>query len=395
MRKYVICFVAALFFAYELVQFHMMNAISSVLMRDLHMTATEFGQLCATYLLADVIFLLPAGMLLDRFSIRKVILVALTLCIGGTIGFSFAMTGTQASLCHFLSGIGNAFCVLPCMMLVARLFPQEKHATMMGLVVTIGMMGAFLAQYPVSLLAHLFTWRAALLLDGAAGLVLLGAIYALIPDTERRKTDLVVWPCINRQNLLCGLYTSLMNMPLMVLGAVWGCLFLTQVHGMAWHTAAFTVSLISMGTIVGSPLVGLFQQRRQVMAIGALLAFVIMVLIMWLPKAPFALLFFLLGLVTSTQILGYPLITDHSPQALTGTSMGVAAVVIMGLPMLVQPLSGFLLDLNWAHTMQDGAPLYTHANFITAFSLFPLGFVIALLSLPFIMERKLCLQSSN
>ena len=162
-------------------------------------------------------------------------------------------------------------------MLVARLFPQEKHATMMGLVVTIGMMGAFLAQYPVSLLAHLFTWRAALLLDGAAGLVLLGAIYALIPDTERRKTDLVVWPCINRQNLLCGLYTSLMNMPLMVLGAVWGCLFLTQVHGMAWHTAAFTVSLISMGTIVGSPLVGLFQQRRQVMAIGALLAFVIMV----------------------------------------------------------------------------------------------------------------------
>ena len=78
---WIVCFSASLFFAYELLQLHVMNAIAPMLMRDLALNATQFGGLSATYLLADVIFLLPAGIILDRFSVRKVILVALFLCV--------------------------------------------------------------------------------------------------------------------------------------------------------------------------------------------------------------------------------------------------------------------------------------------------------------------------
>jgi MFS family permease len=398
---YLVCFSASLFFAYELVQFHMMNAISSYLMKDLQMNATSFGKLCATYLLADVIFLLPAGIILDRFSTRKVILSALLICIVGTIGFSQAKSFETAAFCHFLSGIGNAFCFLSCMMLIARWFSKEKQALIIGLVITVGMLGAVFAQYPVSLIAESFSWRGALIADAVAGLLIFGLIFLFVQDGPKQVSNSSSLPFLeglkkslfNRQNILCGFYTCFMNMPLMVLSAVWGSLFLHQVHTISLAKSSFIASMIGVGTIIGSPLFGYlsnkFGAKKPYMLWGSLLSIFIMAIIMFLPHPTEPLLtslFFLLGLASSSQVLGYPLITENCPKELTGTSMGVAAVIIMGLPMIMQPLSGFLLDFNWDGTMLHGAPFYSHLNFIWAFALFPIGFFFSFLATYFINE---------
>lgn len=108
--SWIVCLCAGLFFCYELMQFHLLNAISSVLMQDLKISGSHLGLLGSTYLLADVIFLIPAGILLDRLSTKKVIVTALGICICGTIGFAVSTTFLQACISHFLSGIGNAFC---------------------------------------------------------------------------------------------------------------------------------------------------------------------------------------------------------------------------------------------------------------------------------------------
>jgi hypothetical protein len=124
---------------------------------------------------------------------------------------------------------------------------------------------------------------------------------------------------------------------------------------------------------------------------GSLFSIAFMSLIIILPhpsEIMLTSLFFLLGVATSSQVLGYPLITENSPKELTGTSMGIGAVIIMGLPMLMQPLSGFLLDLNWKGTMFNGAPYYSHSNYIIAFALFPIGFFLSFLATYFIKESK-------
>lgn len=400
---YLVCFSASLFFAYELVQFHMMNAISPYLMKDLHMGATSFGQLCATYLLADVIFLLPAGIILDRFSTRKVILSALLLCILGTFGFSFAHSFKEAAICHFLSGIGNAFCFLSCMMLVARWFSKEKQALIIGLVITMGMLGAVFAQYPVSMIAEMFSWRSALVADAAIGVGIFALVYLFVHDGPKQaaqQSSIPFWEGVKRsvlnlQNILCGVYTCFMNMPLMVLSAVWGSLFLSQVHGVPLAKASFISGMIGVGTIIGSPLYGYLsskiQEKKPWMSLGSILSIFIILLIMFLPHPSEMLLtalFFLLGLASSSQVLGYPLITETSPKELTGTSMGIAAVIIMGLPMLIQPFSGLLLDLGWQGTMLNGAPFYSHMNYIVAFAIFPIGFFLSFLATYLIKEPK-------
>lgn len=406
MMKWLVCLSAALFFAYELMQMHMMNAISAMLMRDLGLNATEFGLVSATYLLADVIFLLPAGIILDRYSTRKVILSALFFCILGTTGFGFSHSLWFACVCHFLSGIGNAFCFLSCMMLVARWFPRDRQAFVVGLMITIGMLGAVMAQSPFSSLAKIFDWRGALFIDAIIGLGIFALIYTFVKDApgqivREETTTAPFWSLIRRsvfnlQNLSCGLYTGLMNLPLMVISAVWGSLFLIQVHYVPSERAAFIVSMICMGTIVGSPLVGWFSDRvgRRVplMIVGAITSTMVMLSIMWIThpsEALLTILFFLLGLTTSTQVLGYPMITENNPKELTGTSMGVAAVIIMGLAAIIQPLSGKLIDWNWDGAMAGGIPSYSHQDFLTSFTIFPIAFILSLLISFLIRETKL------
>lgn len=402
---WIVCFSASLFFAYELLQLHVMNPIAPMLIKELGLSATQFGSLSATYLLADVIFLLPAGIILDRFSIRKVIITALFLCILGTIGLSRADSFGLACVSHFFSGIGNAFCFLSCMMLIARWFPKEKQAFIVGLMITMGMLGGVLAQVPFSLLAQKFSWRQALVIDAGIGVGILALIVLFVKDAPKGKeaeaseAGLPFWEgvkrsVLNKQNICCGLYTGFMNLPLMIISAVWGTLFLTQVHHIALINAAFIVSMICMGTIVGSPIFGWvsdkLQRRRMPMLFGAVISIAIMIVIMMTPhpsEMTLAVLFFSLGLFTSSQVIGYPTITESNPKELTGTSMGIAALIIMGMAAVIQPLSGKILDATWNRAMLDGSPLYSLGNFMTAFSIFPIGFILALVALSQIREK--------
>ena len=165
-RPWIVCFTAALFFFYEFIQMHMFSSISPELMRDFSLNAEQLGFLSASYLYADVVFLLPAGMILDRISTRTVIIAAMAICITGTLGFALATNVWAAAFFHFLSGIGNAFCFLSCIMLASRWFPPRRQALVIGLIVTMAFIGGALAQTPLSLLAHAVGWRHALLMFG-------------------------------------------------------------------------------------------------------------------------------------------------------------------------------------------------------------------------------------
>jgi MFS family permease len=363
------------------------------------MSATEYGFLSSTYLFADVILLLPAGIILDRFSTRKVILSALALCILGTVGFAYSYQLWTACFFHFLSGIGNAFCFLSCMMLVAKWFPAERHAYVMGMVVTIGMLGGVIAQTPFTLLTQMFDWRSALLIDALVGTAIFALIYAFVEDQPKNYVSKgsvgstysfwggIKYAICNRQNILCGMYTGLMNLPVMLLGAMWGSLYLVQIHHLNLSEASLVAGLICTGTIVGSPFFGYvadrMQTKRPLMIAGAILSICVISLLMSslnLSFAALSALFFLVGFFTSTQVLGYPLITDSSVKELTGTSMGVAAVIIMGLAAIAQPLSGMLIDMNWNGAFLDQIPQYSRSDYLHLFWIFPVGFLISLVT---------------
>lgn len=391
---YIVCFSAAIFFAFELVQLHILNALSAFLVQDLKLTASSLSYLNASYLLADVIFLLPSGMLLDRFSVRRIILMALVLCLIGIFGFSVSQNIYQALLFRFCSGIGNAFCFLSCMMLIAEWFPKKEHSFMMGVVITIGMLGGLVAQTPVTLLAQAYTWRQALFVDGVVGAVILVLTYFTVFDSpsghkKKQEQTLPFYQGLKqalslRENVFCGLYTAFLNLPLMVIAATFGSLFLQHVHHISLTQAPTIVMMLPLGTLFGSSIYGhlatSYKTEKFWMLVGALLSLVTIGSLLYMP-APMEpsllfVLFFLLGLFTSSQILGYPIITASNPQELCGTAMGISAVIIMGSPMLINPLVGILLDAFWDGTLLDQARIYSNRAYQMAFLVFPITFVL-------------------
>ena len=166
-------------------------------------------------------------------------------------------------------------------------------------------------------------------------------------------------------------------------------------HHIPLVQSSFIVSMICLGTIVGSPFYGWiadrFSKRKIPMFFGAISSLVVIAMIILIPHPDPKLLtafFFALGFLTSSQVIGYPLISASNPEKLVGTSMGVAAVIIMLMAGLLQPVSGAILDLSWNGIMRGEAPLYARKDFMIAFTLFPVGFVLALLSLKYIKEPE-------
>jgi len=401
-RGWIVCLAAASFFAYELIQLHMLNAISPMLMQDLGLSATDFSTLCSTYLLADVLFLIPAGMILDRMSVRRVILFALAICIIGTFGFASSTSLWQACCFHFLSGIGNAFCFLSCMILANSWF-EGRSSFIMSIMITIGLLGGVLAQVPVALLTEHFGWQGTLILDGVIGCVIWIGNFLFVRERGgypvRNHTS---WRVLfqqlrmalgNGQVWRCGLYTGCLNLPLMLISAMMGNLYLTQVMHFDLREASWIASMISLGTILGSPLYGFvsdyMQRKKTWMSLGAFLSLVVFALILWVQTTNVwieAGLFFSLGFVSASQVLGYPMIVESSPETLKGTCMGVAALLIMGLAFILQPITGMLMD--W-HRAGDG--LY---NFTYAMMIFPVAFFVALVMVYFIREREVRTQEA-
>ncbi len=421
LQPWLVCLSAALFFFYEFIQMGMFNSISQELMHDFSINAGQLGFLSATYFYADVIFLLFAGILVDRFSIRAIILSSMVMVVLSTFLFSFSGSFEVAAFSHFIAGIGNAFCFLSCIKLATRWFPSQRLALVIGIIITIAMAGGIMAQTPFALVVHLLGWRKAVMINAGLGLFIILLIYLFVYDYPKHQlsqkiTDITINPISviksiylslhNKQNTLAGIYTCLLNLPIILLGALWGTLYLTQVHQLGKTQASLVAMMIFLGTIIGSPLVGWFSdfigRRRLPMIIGAVLSLLVLLIIMFTPILNFyslLILFLLLGFFTSTQIISYPLIAESNPRHLTGTSTSLASILIMGGGAVFQPLFGWLIDLHWDHTFLQGVPHYSISNFHYGMAILPLAFMVSLLAAcclretycqPFIHGNNLC-----
>lgn len=408
-KAWLICLSAGLFFLYEFFQLNIFDTINSELQIAFNADAVQLGWMSSSYLLADIIFLLPAGMLLDRFSPRKVILAALSVCVLGTLGFALTNSYPLAFFFHFLSGIGNAFCFLSCVMLISRWFPPKRQAFLIGIVVTMAFIGGMLAHAPFAKLNALYGWRHALLMDAVLGGVILLWIYAVVEDRPKGSTVATsdhrdgwlpgfMLAFKNGQNWLAGLYTSFLNLPIMVFGALWGSNYLMSVFSIEKMAASTITANILLGSIIGCPLAGWLSdksgKRKPIMILGALISLLLMIpLYQNAPLSSLNLhwLFFFLGVATSTQVISYPLVAESNPSKYTGVATGLASVLIMGGAGVAQMIFSSVLQISASqhriiNNLPEAALQYNAADYQKAALLFPIAFFLALLAVLLIKE---------
>jgi len=99
---WLVCLSASLLVAYEFFNQTVFGSLSVPLMKAFHLNAGQLGVLSSTYFYANALFLIPAGLLLDRYSTRAWILVAMLFCTVGTFGFALAPNAETAGVFRFI-----------------------------------------------------------------------------------------------------------------------------------------------------------------------------------------------------------------------------------------------------------------------------------------------------
>jgi MFS family permease len=407
---WVVCFSASLFFFYEFIQGNMFASIADNIMQDFQLQADKMAYLSSVYYFANVLFLFVSGMLLDRFSTKKIMLVAMFFCVLSTFLLAHAHSFSLALCCRFVTGIGSAFCFLGPIRIASRWFPPKRMALVTGAVVTMAMSGGMLAQYPLTKLVLQMGWRDSLMIVGWLGVAMLIMMALWIKDSPnnliaqvRKKTSVSVvmkTAYLNPQTWLAAWYASLMNMGVAVFGAMMGPLYLMQRLSVNKEDAALVNSMLFLGAMIGGPLMGWCSDKLGLrvlpMKVGAVVSLLIFLAILYLPVSlgTMAFLFFLLGFFTAAQVISYALVAESSSPTMTATALSIVSILTQGGYIVYQNLFSWLLLWQGEARMMDGVPVYSLDNYEMAAVILPVGFLLALFAL-FKLKETYCRQSQG
>lgn len=415
-NPWVVCLIAASFFFYQFIQITMFNILKPELIIEFNADPAILSFISALYFYGTVLFLIPAGIMLDSISTRTIILATMSLSLLGLLIFASATSIFNAGVGRFLIGIsGGPFCFLCSMRLAARWFPEQRLAFVTGVIVAMAMLGGMVAQLPFSLLVAGIGWRMAMYVDLGLGVLLLGLMYLYVFDYPPGKKHeyeqqmayyrtagfvhglkVVIFKA---QNWNCGLFASLLNLPILVFGALWGFMYVSQIFNLPRLEASSACTMLFFGMLIGGPIFGRISDkilvRKTPMFAGLLLCFTAISVLLLASNLGFfgvATLMFLIGLGSSAQVLAYPTVTDSNPAALAGSALGLTSTLIMAGGAIIQPAVGWLIEYHWDGLMESGMPIFSYKNYNFAFWSMPIAIVVAT-GLVFLIKETNCKNS--
>jgi MFS family permease len=298
-----------------------------------------------------------------------------------------------------------AFGLIACLKLASMLLPTKHLALASSLIVTIGMIGGVFSNLVLQALIDHLGYRWSLIIVAIFGIFVALVIWFFIhlPKQGMKKTHAKgsIWSNLGvvvreKQNWLCGFFTCLLNLPLVVLGALFGISYLQQVYGFSNLEAASITSMLFIGMIFGSPFFGwlsdFVKQRRLPMAIGGVLCLLFVLLLMYfvnLHMPELYILLFAIGFTSAAQVLSYPMITQSNSLKFTATALAIASIIIIGIGYGVTlPMVGGILEWGWMGKYYKGAHDYALSTYRNAFLTMPIGIAISLILIAFMREPK-------
>jgi len=392
----------ALFFALAFVQRVAPSVMTVELMRDFAVGGAALGTLSGWYFYAYAGIQLPVGVLNDRFGPRKLMSAALVVCALGSVGFALSDSLFAASLFRALIGASVAFAFVGTLTIANYWFAPARFAMLAGVVQTAGMCGAMLGQAPLRHAVESFGWRAAVLVMGAAALLLALVVFYAVPRRPRdaqsgaqpgRLLAGVAAVAANPQSWACAGIGFGMTAIMLAFAGLWAVPWLRDAYFYSAPAAAAIASLLFFGWALGAPVMGWLSdhsgRRKPVLLAGILcntLIFSVLLFSGWRAPAALSALFFLLGISGSMMTVAFGSMREVNSPTHASTAMGLLNMFVVGSGAVMQPAVGWLLDANWDGRMLDGARVYAAVDYTAAFSVLLLSNMLALVCVLLLRE---------
>lgn len=396
----VVIFVTSLFFFYEFGLNNIFDALEQPIAQGYALGPTMMGFISSLYFYANIVFLIPAGLLLDRFSPKWLIVMAMFICSLGVLAVSISDQLFWLMASRLMMGIGGGFCFIGCIRIAVNWFSAKHMAKVTALIVTMGMLGGYMVNAPLAYLMDMLGWRQALMVVAIVGFVIMFLVLFVVkdyPEGAKRshkiaakdhhglRATLKAVLC-SKQNWLCGLFTSTLNIPIYMLGALWGIPYLMFVHHFTRTQSAEITGMLFVGTMIGSPFFGWLsdkiERRKVLMIVGAVLSLALAYYLTQTDSQQLGMLmglFFVLGFITSCQILSYPVVAESNQKSMTSTATSIISICSLMGGVVSQPLFGYVL--TWHHASN-------HPQYAMAIQLLPLIIGLGLIFAFFIRETR-------
>jgi predicted MFS family arabinose efflux permease len=155
--------------------------IAGDLVRDFGVDPGALGLLTSVYFLTLAAAQLPLGILLDRFGPRRVNAALLAICAVGAAIFAYATSFGGLLLGRALIGLGVSGALMSAFKAFVVSFPSTRLASVNGLLMAVGGLGAIAASAPVEALLQHTDWRGVFRLLAGASLAVSVLLLLIVP----------------------------------------------------------------------------------------------------------------------------------------------------------------------------------------------------------------------
>ena len=344
-------------------------AIAAELTRAFAISSTVLGTLAATYFYVYTILQIPVGVFADTLGPRRILATGSIVAGLGSIAFALAPTWEVAAAGRTLVGIGVSVAFIAILKVSAVWFPADRFATLNGVTMFAGNLGAVVAGAPLAWLVTQASWRAVFLGLAALSIALGIASWWMVRDRPEQMgfapvhappgtgvasmhwTDALrrvlanpaTWPGFFVNAGIAGSYLTF--------AGLWAIPYLEQTYGMTRVAAAEHTSALLLGVAFGAVIVGIvsdrLRRRRRIMRLYALLyalSWLPWVLhAQWPPAATLA-WFALMGLLIPGFTLTWAVAKEVNRPEHSGIATAVVNVGIFLGAGILQPLVGLVLD---------------------------------------------------
>jgi MFS family permease len=345
------------------------SVMTHALTQTFHVNALALGGISALFYYAYVGMQIPVGILVDRFSAYRLIIMAMILTVLGAVLFAKAQNLTMLFGSRFLMGFGGAFAFVTTLRLTANWFHPKYFALLAGLTQAMGMLGATVGDAPMSMMFHAFGWRDTMM--GIALVFLLLALFAsiFIEDyplaagaTSRPITHIAVWPALkgivsNKTIWINCLFIGLLYAPTVALTGLWGTTFLSHQQHIGITLASGEMGMAFVGLAVGCPVLGWLSDRLgsrvTVMRLSAIASLFFIILVLFkhaMGLGSFVstdvgfVLLFCYGFFNSGIVPSYALAKETVKLKHAGIALGITNMASVLVGSILLPVVGALLD---------------------------------------------------
>lgn len=359
-----------------------------------HIDAAQLAGFTVLQLVVYAGMQVPVGVMLDRYGPRRLLATGLVLMSAGQLGFAFAGGYPLALVTRALVGMGDAMTFLSVLRLVAAWFAPARNALLVQFTAIAGQLGAMASAIPMVWALHRFSWASTYAGAALASGVFALALWAVVRDAPAprpapraapRLSNMLgsVRACWAQQGTRLGasLYASSLFFP-SLLTLLWGYPYLVDGAGASPAGAASLLTLLTLVSIAGGPLVGVAIGRhpgwRLPLALGWLAASMLVwtALLVWPGQPPHALLIGLMvvaGTGYPVGLVAFDFARIGTPPERIGTSMALVNAVGYLATIAVVLGIGLVLNLCTPTGMAHYRPEAFHWAWLTPYPVWALA----------------------